>query len=351
MSNPIVARLPFIVLILLFSALLAYLNWPEAKAEGKGKSKSRAVKVAVTSVNNVEFRDLIEALGTAKANEAVTIYSEFDARIKSIHFSDGDKVKQGQLLLRLHSEEEQAEVKELEAKLSEAKTQFKRLADLQKTKSTSQSMVDEQAAQVAAVKAQLERAKAKLAKFDITAPFDGILGLRQISVGALLSGNDAITTLDDTGLIKVDFTVPEKDLTKVKIGQKIEATNIAYQDTFVGKVVSIDPRLDAITRAVSVRAVIDNPELKLNPGMLLSILLERSVDNTIILPETVLIPRANKQFVFVVDGQGVAKEQEVEIGRRRPGLVEVLSGLEVGQQVVTEGTMKVRDGATVELVN
>lgn len=343
-------RLPFIIIVIALASLLLYVNLTAKNNDEKTKA-STPTKVIVQTVVKSTFKDIIEALGTTKANEAVTLFPEYDASVKALHFEGGDTVIKGQLLVTLISDEEEAEVKELQANHIEAKRKLTRFKNLHKTRAASQSVVDEQSALTNAIKAQLEQAQAKLNKFTITAPFSGILGPRNISVGTYLSDQTAISTLDDISIIKVDFTLPEKDLTKIHIGQSIETTNIAYGNhIFKGTVANIDTRLDPITRSISVRAHIDNRDNKLKPGMLLRILLLRSVEDVILIDEGALIPKEDKQWVYIIE-DGIAKKVSITIGRRRPGVVEVLSGLNVGQTVVTEGALKIRNGSKVNAVN
>lgn len=340
------ARLPFFIIIILLVSFLLYLNYANVTKVTSAKNKV-ATKVMVEKVSRVTFKDIIEALGTATANEAVTIHPQYSGTVKAVHFNSGDSVKKGKLLVSLNSEEEEAEVRELQANLAEAKRKLARFENLRKTNAAAQSVVDEQSGEVDAISAQLEQAQAKVNKYQIKAPFDGILGTRNISVGTYLSTQVPVTTLDDVSIIKVDFTLPEKDLTKIHVGQKIEATNIAYgENIFIGEVTNIDSRLDPITRSISVRAIIDNKEKKLKPGMLLKILLLRSIEEVILIDEGALIPKEDKQWVYVVE-DNIVKPVDIVIGRRRPGVVEVIKGLELGETIIVEGALKVRKGSTV----
>ena len=184
---------------------------------------------------------------------------------------------------------------------------------------------------------------------NIVAPFDGVLGRREVSAGAFISTSDMLTTLDDVNVVKVDFTVPERDFTTVVKGQNIAAQNIAYKSrTFSGTITHVNSRLDAITRAVQVRAEMKNTEMLLRPGMLLNIRLERSSENIIMIPESAIIPIENKQFVYVISN-AVAERKTITIGRRMPGYAEVLSGLNLGEQLVIEGTIKLSPGAKVKI--
>ncbi|NQZ82362.1 MAG: efflux RND transporter periplasmic adaptor subunit [Colwellia sp.] len=347
MSTKVLARIPLTLGIFTLLALVVFLNIPKDVTQKSAKKK--AVTVVVTQVQQQEYHDVIEALGTVRANEEVTIYPRYAGIVESLYFDDGQVVKKGKLLAKLVNKQEQANVTELNANLIEAKSQFTRLNNLRKTNSTAISLLDEQQAKVSAISAQLGAAKAKLAEMNIVAPFDGVLGRREVSAGAFISTSDMLTTLDDVNVVKVDFTVPERDFTTVVQGQNIAAQNIAYKSrTFSGTITHVNSRLDTITRAVQVRAEMKNIEMLLRPGMLLNIRLERSSENIIMIPESAIIPIENKQFVYVISN-AVAERKTITIGRRIPGYAEVLSGLNLGEQLVIEGTIKLSPGAKVKI--
>ncbi|OUS23311.1 hypothetical protein A9Q98_15690 [Thalassotalea sp. 42_200_T64] len=349
MENSPSSRLPLIVLSLMLAALLVYLNWPET--EQNNQHFSRVVSVKTAALMMAEFSDEFEALGTAKANEEVIITAQYSDIIESIHFDDGDTVKKGDILVELAKAEEQAKVKEYQANLDESTAQLDRFKELLKKNVGSIAQRDEQRAKVESIKAQLLSAKAVLDNLTIRAPFDGQLGFRQVSVGALIENSDVITSLDDVKTIKVDFAIPERFLTTVNVGQLIAATNVAYPGLkFNGKVTSIASRVDTITRTIQIRAEISNLNGKLRPGMLMSIIVERNVERILLLPEGGVIPFEDRHFVFVVEDD-TAKRVNVVVGRRKPGIVEIASGLAEGTQVVVEGALKLRDGAKVKVSN
>lgn len=340
------SRLPLIILSGLLIALLVYLNWP--KPEAVKKYNAHVISVKTAKLIMAKFSDEFEALGTAKANEDVIITSQYSDIIESIHFNDGDVVKKGDILVELGKAEEQAKVQEYQANLDESTAQLNRFRELLKNNVGSIAQRDEQLAKVQAIKAQLRSAEAILANLTIRAPFDGQLGFRQVSVGALIENGETITSLDDIETIKVDFSIPERFITTVRVGQLIAATNIAFPNVkFNGKVTSISPRVDAVTRTVQVRAVIPNTPAKLRPGMLMSIILERNIEEVLQLPESAIIPFEDRHFVFVVE-DGSAKRVDVVIGRRKPGTVEIISGIDEGTNVVVEGALKLRDGTKVQ---
>jgi len=345
MSNKVLARTPLYIGIFTLLTLIIFLNWP-ADSQQKAVNK-KPVAVVVSEVQQQLYQDVIEALGTVRANEEVTIYPRYAGTVESLYFNDGQVVKKGKILAKLVNKQEQANVSELSANLREAKSQFSRLNNLRKSNSTAISLLDEQQAKVSAISAQLIAAKSKLAEMDVVAPFDGVLGRREISAGAFLSTDDMLTTLDDVNVVKVDFTVPERDFTTVVQGQNIAAKNIAYKNhIFSGVITHVNSRLDNVTRAVQVRAEVKNTEMLLRPGMLLNIRLERSSENIIMIPESAIIPIENKQFVYVINNE-IAERKTIKIGRRMPGSVEVLSGLSLGDKLVVEGTIKLSPGAKV----
>ncbi len=184
----------------------------------------------------------------------------------------------------------------------------------------------------------------------IRAPFAGRVGLRNVSVGSYVSPGTVITTLDDTSVIKLDFSVPEVFLSTLQEGLQVSARTAAYPDVeFHGKVSSIDSRLDPISRSIVVRAHIDNKDGRLRPGMFMTVKLIRADAPTLMLPEEALVPEGSRKFAFVVR-DGKAARTEIQTGRRRPGEVEIVSGLQEGDLVVTEGTQKIRDGVAVQVV-
>lgn len=348
MSKPILTRLPSLITIALFIGLIVYLQWPESAKEQQTYQSITSVRVA--PVNLAEFKDVVEALGTTLANEQVQITTRYSDVVEKIYFQDGQRVKKGDTLVQLDPQEESAKVKELEANRAEAVVQLNRLQDLLVQKATSKSQVDQQEAKTKAVDAQLMIAKIKLNDTTIKAPFSGNLGFRQISVGALLAPGDVITSLDDLSVVKVDFAIPERFLTTIKIGQDIDSTNDAYSgELFQGKITSIAPRIDPVTRTLRVRAKIENAEYKLRPGMLLKVKIFSKIESVLQIPESAVLPIEDKHYVFVIDGDKAVRKA-IEIGRRQPGIVEVISGLDNSENVVVEGTLKLRDGNQVEVL-
>ncbi|OUR81223.1 efflux transporter periplasmic adaptor subunit [Colwellia psychrerythraea] len=348
-STPsLISRLPLLIIVTILVALITYLQWPEAKQE-KSTFK-RVIAVKMVPVLLAEFIESVEAVGTARANEQVVITSKYSDLVDEIYFDDGQRVKKGAKLVKLNNQEELAKVNELKANLSESQAHLKRLSELLASRATSKSIVDQQEAKTKAIEAQLVSARAKLNDLTIRAPFAGVLGFREASKGAYIDAGDVITSLDDLSIIKVDFHLPERLLTHIHVGQQVSAVNSAYQDKeFIGKITAIDSRIDSSTRTIKVRATISNKALKLHPGMLLNISVLLQVENILQLPESSIIPIEDNHYVFV-ENEGKAVRKSIKIGRRHPGVVEVLSGLVEGEQVVVEGALKLRDGSAVSII-
>jgi membrane fusion protein, multidrug efflux system len=324
-------------------------NGPAAMPAGPGGGAraNAPAFVAVTAVRSETVSQKLEALGNARANESVDISSKTSNVVTAIRFGDGQRVNRGQVLVQLDDAQVRADVAAAEAAVAESERLYNRSRELMATEALSKAQFDQLEATLKANRARLAAAQARLGDTVIRAPFSGRVGLRRVSVGTLISPGDVITTLDDTSVIKLDFSVPENVLSSLREGLSVRATAPAFPGrTFAGKVASIDSRVDMNTRAVTVRALLANEDGALRPGMFLNVALANDERESLIIPEQALSPEAERQFVYVV-ADGKAQRREVRIGSRRPGSVEVLAGLQAGEQVIVEGTQKVRDGTPV----
>lgn len=314
---------------------------------GPGGFGGGPVPVVSAPAQAEEVSRELRALGTVRANEAIEVTSKTSNIVTAVRFRDGQAVERGQVLVELDSAQARADLSVAIAALTESTSQLKRGRELLATQALSPSQFEQLEATQQANEARLAAARARLEDTFIRAPFAGRVGLRRVSVGSLVNPGTVITTLDDTSVVKVDFAVPENDLASLREGLAIEAVSAAYpQRRFEGTVFSVDSRIDATTRAVTVRATVPNADGALRPGMFVNITLTRDRREAIMIPEEALVPEQDKQYVFVV-ADGVATKREVRIGARRPGRVEIASGLEVGERIVVEGTVKVRDGGQV----
>ena len=290
----------------------------------------------------------LRALGTVRANEAVEITAKVANLVAAVRFRDGQTVSRGQVLVELDGAQARAELAVAQAALTESTSQLRRARELQATQALSASQLEQIEATQMANEARLAAARARLEDTFVRAPFAGRVGLRRVSVGTLVNPGAVITTLDDTSVVKVDFAVPEVDLGALREGLTLTASSAAWpEQRFEGTVLSVDSRVDATTRAVTVRAAVPNRDGRLRPGMFVNVALQRDRREAIVIPEEALVPEQDKQFVFVV-ADGRAARREVQIGARRPGEVEIVSGLTVGERIVIEGTVKVRDGGPVQ---
>lgn len=312
-----------------------------------------ATPVIVAEARTERFEDRVEALGTLLANESTIISSTITEIVSAIHFDDGNRVSAGQLLLELRSDEELAVLEEITVTVEEARRQFERVEALHAQGQAPISLLDERRREWQSAQARLKGIEARLEDRMIKAPFDGVLGLRNISIGALVEPGDMITTLDDITTMKLEFPVPSRFLGSLRLGLPIATTTQAFDNqTFNGQVTAIDSRVDPVTRSVMVRAILPNPDGRLRPGLLMRVNLSRDIRDNIVLPEEVLNPVGDRNFVFVVDeaNNNTVERREVQVGSRRAGEVEIIEGLSPGEKIITLGTTRVRSGDQVTIV-
>ncbi|MFV8780955.1 efflux RND transporter periplasmic adaptor subunit [Microbulbifer sp. SA54] len=322
-------------------------------APAQNSPGSMPVAVRTASVTQEEVSNPIEALGTAKAWEFVSLRAGETEYVSRLAFESGQRVKAGDVLVELSHGEEKAELAGARASLRRHERDTERLRGLVKKNLATREQLEASETLVAETRAQVQALQARIDDRIIRAPFDGQLGLRNISLGSLVTPTTEITTLQDISRIKLDFTVPERQLAAVYGGMKIEAVSQAMPErVFNGEVMIAEARVDPQTRAFTVRARLENPDEQLKPGMLLRVRIISNPRTALTIPESALIPLAGSQSVFVVDHSGsepVVRRRQVQLGRRYEGKVEILSGLDADQQVVTRGTLHIRDGQAVSL--
>lgn len=320
-----------------------------AGARGAGGG---ATAVRVTTVSREVFVDRVESVGTAGANESVNLTPKISDTISRITFEEGGMVEKGEILVELTSSSEATRLAEAQSTADEAQRQYERLQSLLADNLISGTDLDAARTRAETAQARLEGVAVAMDNYLIRAPFSGMLGFRNVSDGSLVTPNTVITTLDDISIIKLDFTIAEVYLAQLKIGQLLSAQSIVYPDhAFEGVVQVIGSRIDPVTRSVQVRAHIDNRSGVLRPGMLLTVSLALNESDSVVVDESVLVPSGGRQYAFVVDDEDVVRQVEVLIGRRQPGKVEVLGGLQVGDSVVTEGMAQLRPGMNVRVLN
>jgi len=304
--------------------------------------------VTTAAVASTTWSDTIEALGTARANESVMITAKVTETVVRVNFEDGDLVEAGDVLVDLSGRAEVAGLAEAAASFRESQQQFQRQQQLTAQKLIPASQLDTQRAAMETARARLDATRARLSDRVITAPFAGVLGFRQVSPGTLMTPGTTIASLDDVTLMKLDFAVPESFLAAVTAGQPITAVSSAYPGReFKGQVMTVDSRIDPVTRAVTVRGEIPNPERLLRPGMLLSLRVFQPERQALVVPEISVIQVARSAHVFRVLPDNKVEQVGVKLGQRRRGEVEVVEGLSAGDRIVVDGTVKLRQGASI----
>lgn len=314
-----------------------------------GGQQARALPVEVVGVRQMDVNRTIEAIGTAQSNEAITVTAKGAGTVERVLFQEGQRVRVGTVLVELEAAESSAKLAELRAARDAARQAYDRAAQLLESRSVAQARADDLQKAVEGAEARLRAEQAKFADSVIRAPFSGKLGLRRVSVGALVRPGDPITTLDDTTTIKLEFDVPEIALGGVAEGNVIQATAAALPGRrFDGKVATIDSRIDPISRSVKVRALIPNPDDVLKPGMFMTVQLNvgRSA-NALVVPEESVLAQGGEQFVFVVGSNNRAVRTRITLGQRGEGFVEVVRGLAADSRVAVTGLQQLRDGMPV----
>ena len=315
--------------------------------EATNTSPVRApVPVSAWTVATADFQSRVAALGTVTALESITITASVAETVSELHFSDGQRVQQGDLLVTLQQDEERAALKEQQEFLAEQQREVARLENLVRQNQVAETELDQRRTQAAIARSRIARERAQIDDRTIRAPFSGVLGLRELSPGALVEPGQAITTLDDVSQVRLDFTVPARFLRFLQAGQTVEATTAAFIGVFSGDVIAVDSRVDPVNRSITARAVFDNVDGRLKPGMLMQVTVLGDRRDAMLIPEESLISRATDHYVWRLEGD-TATRTFVEIGDRRPGWVEVTEGLEVGDLIVQDGVARLRGNSSL----
>ena len=309
------------------------------------------IAVEVARLERAPLIESVSAVGELRANEAIVVRPEIDGRIAELHFEEGATVAKGDVLVRLDSTVQRAELSEAEARLELSQRTYERAEATHKRGHTSEQHLDEARSLVRVTQAEVELAKARLQKTVIVAPFAGIVGLRSVSPGSYVEAGDAIAGLESIDPLKVDFQISERYLRAIHTGGVIEVQLDAFpQNAHRGTIYAIDSHIDRQNRSVSVRARLPNPDGQLRPGLFarVRLIIEQRPD-AILVPEEAVIPKGARRYVYrVINGE--ARLTEVTLGLRQTGSVEIISGLEAGDVVITAGQAKVREGTKVEIL-
>lgn len=344
------------VIVVALGAGLAAGGWYywQARADGRPAAAApqrgpQTIPVETVRAERGTVEERIESIGTARANEAIVLTAKITGHVSAIGFKEGQRVQTGDLLIEFDARQQRADVEETRATVEEIRRRLDRARMLRQTGNVPEARIDELSGLFLAAQARQRSVEAKLGDLKINAPFAGRVGLRQVSVGNLVQPGTAITTLDDVGKIKLEFAVPEVLLGRVRLGLSVNARSAAYPDrVFTGAIRAIDTRVDSVTRSIRINAEFDNADETLRPGMFLTVeLVVERRDNAVLVPEEAVVPEGTRQYLMVVR-DGRAKRVEIVLGERLPGKVEVLRGLEIGDEVVLRGIQKARDGAPVK---
>lgn len=348
------------LIIVLVIAVLGYGAWQyqdrlpflgaSTDAPAAKTRPQRPQSVIVSAVVNRPLPRNITAVGTARANESVVITSKVTGKINRLNFSEGQKVDAGKLLVQLDDTELRANLNESEATRDNAQKLYDRALKLYETRNVAKAQVDLLYSELLAAEAAVAADQARINDYRIVAPFSGILGFREVSVGSLVQPGVTITTLDDMDTIKVDFDLPENRVADVRPGQNFKAQSVAYPDrVFDGTVQTVSTRVSDVTRSIRVRGAVPNEDALLKPGMFLSVELQVSVDeNALMVPEEAVVLTISGPLVYAVR-DGKAMRTPIKLGRRINGFAEIIDGLDEGDQVIVEGLQKVKDGAPVDV--
>jgi len=293
------------------------------------------------------FKETIFATGNLRANESITLRTERAGIVKEVRFQEGAPVKDGDVLVLIDDSELQAQMAAAEARLELARAVEARNRALFETKMLSAAEYEESGANLHIIEAELKLIKAQLEKTRLVAPFDGIAGLRQVSPGAYLTVGAAIASLADIASLKLDFTLSERYLPLLRAGQNMSFRVAGRSEVFTGTLMAIEPAVSLETRSLQLRATVPNPNGKLLPGAFAEVQITLDeVPNAILIPAIALVPGLKQQVVYVHQ-EGVARERVVQTGLRTADSVQVLEGLQPGEQLITSGIMQLRPGMKV----
>ncbi|MBS0012810.1 MAG: efflux RND transporter periplasmic adaptor subunit [Desulfobacterales bacterium] len=332
------------------------------KGQQQDSDSGSCVSVDRTTVKTADLEEIIGGIGSIEAFQTVQVYPEISGIIETVAFDEGARVKKGQLLftiddakIRAELDARQAALEEARANLENARLVFNRRQRLYEQKLGTEEARDEARARYQALIAQVKRIQAEIENIretlkdtKIRAPFDGFAGAHHVDAGQLVDTETRLTAVVQVERLKIRFTVPERHMERVRIGQQIRISAPAYPEKkFSGTIYFIDPQIEPGTRSLKIQAQADNPKNLLRPGGFASVeLIAGTREGVLTIPEEALIPTRSGYMVFVIEN-GRAKGREVKIGLRRPGIVEITSGLQEGQTIVQAGHISLYEGAQV----
>lgn len=352
--------LRLIIMLLVVGAVgggIYYMKLQQWEAMGEMAAQGQEPATVASSRAQLESRQpTLDAVGSLVAINDVSVTNEVPGIVSDIKFKSGQRVDKGDVLLQLDDEVDRAQLAGLEADRQLAQVQFDRAAKLVKERTVSQSEYDEAKARLESANASLASSRAQMVKKRIRAPFSGLIGIRQVDLGEYLAAGSSIAPLQSLDPIYADYSLPERYLADIDVGQRIEIRVQAYPDeTYEGEIQALNPGINPGTRSIIIRAVLDNPDGKLRPGMFAEVhTLLSQRDDVLTVPEQAILYAPYGDSVFLIhekDDEKIVKRQPVTTGTVRDGRIEIIDGLEAGDEVVSAGQVKLRNDQPVRIDN
>jgi membrane fusion protein (multidrug efflux system) len=338
-----------LIIILSLVSWISYTFFIASMLNTKTAMPEVAVEAEVAKATT--FEQFINTVGTLRSNQTITIKPEIDGKIEEIFVKSGQFVEKGDVLIQLNDRAYVAQLKDAEAKLKLATAKHERAKLLQKRGAGKKTDREEAYASMLVAEAEVEKAKSQLEKTIIISPFEGFLGMIDINLGQYLKIGEDLITLDDTSPIKVDFRIPERLLTKVKIGDIVSLEIEGFEgNSFEAEIESIDTVVDPLGHSIRIRASFENLDNELRPGLFANVKIKiETHENVITVKESAVESLGNQEYVYVIDN-GIAKQRGVKTGERNGDHVEILKGLTSGQNVIHAGQMKIQHNFPVYVV-
>lgn len=322
---------------------------PQAQGDAQSAQR-RTAPVELAKASSASLSDDVTAIGTLLARESVAIAPETSGRIAEILFEDGARVAAGAPLFKLDSDLANAALTEARARMVLAEANYGRSQTLRKSGNLAQSSFDAALYELEVARAAVETAIVHLNKLTISAPFSGTLGFRTVSEGAYVNAGTTLVELDQVDRLQASFSVPELQQALIEVGQQVAVSADALPgQTFSATISAIDPSIDVNGRALQLRADLDNADGKLKPGLLVRLTIKGVTRQTVTVPESAIVQRGTESFIFVAEDK-TASERKVRLGKRMPGIIEILEGVDAGAEVVVAGTTRLSNGAAIEVI-
>jgi membrane fusion protein, multidrug efflux system len=346
------------ILILIVAATIAYLlysnvfsdkNQAQVAGPGKGGPLAQKVAVDVYVVSPMAYQNKITSTGSVLPNEDVELRSELSGRVTNINFEEGSRVRKGQLLITINDAEMRAQLQKLRSNQKLYRDMEARQRTLLEKEYISRQEYDQSSAQLASATADIQALQATMAKAYIRAPFDGVIGLRQVSEGSYVTAATPIARIVDVSPVKIDFAIPGRYSQMIKEGDQITFTIEGNPEKYQANIYAVQPNIDPATRTLQVRARFDNKNQEVKPGAFVQVELAlKETNDAMLIPTESIIPEAAGHKIFLAKN-GKAVPKMVKIGQRSESLIQILEGIEPGDTVISSGILQVRPGSDLSI--